>query len=163
MIIKRKRNCAVFREDPIHRFEELWARNNPNAFQHAILPQQNKTRTAKVNIITFLSYSPPLFLRHYYLNMRINDLFHLQVGNVQGSLCLWHYLHISLHPYLDMGAGDQNSDSHAFMTSILPTGPSLQTRNVFSLRGKKIYVVVLTWYLLEFTGKILFIGLSWLI
>lgn len=153
----------MFREDPIHRFEELWARNNPNAFQHAILPQQNKTRAAKVNIVTFLSYFLPWFLRHYYLNMRITDVFHLLVGKVQGSLCLWHYLHISLHPYLDMGAGEQNSDSHAFMTSILPTGPSLQTRNVFSLRGIKIYVVVLTWYLLEFTGKILFIGLSWLI
>lgn len=94
----------MFREDPIHRFEELWARNNPNAFQHAILPQQNKTRTAKVNIVTFLSYSPPCFLRHYYLNMRITDLFHLLVGKVQGSLCLWlpstnitytyHYTHI---------------------------------------------------------------------
>lgn len=48
----------------------------------------NKTRTAKVNIVTFLSYSLPWLLRHYYLNMRITDLFHLLVGKVQGSLCL---------------------------------------------------------------------------
>lgn len=144
---------------------------NPNGFQQAILSQQNETRTAKVNIVTFLSYH--LGFWEYHLNMRISDLFHLLLSKVQGSFCLWlpstnitstyHYTHIWTW-VLETGTQILMLSWQTFYPLAHLFRPGIFFFLVFFfLTRTKTYAVVLTWYILEFTGKVLFIvGLSWL-